>query len=66
MAEEQKGRHKHEQGMLDNIGGRDAPSENSVEPTATASIGWMGYVGGFLWITVFCGVSLIAWLFFAK
>ena len=71
MAEKQKDRHKQEQGMLNNIGGRGTPSPSPAEPSAAApsaavSIGWMGFVGGALWATVLCGVGLIAWLFFTR
>ena len=50
--------------MLNNISGRD---EESPEPDAAASakgpsIGWMGYVGGVLWLSVLLAAGGVAWL----
>jgi hypothetical protein len=64
MAKKKEARQDHEQGMLNNIGGRDEPSPNPAAPGASASIGWMGYVGGVLWATVLGGAGFIGWLAF--
>ncbi len=54
--------------MLNDIGGREdavavAPA---VAPSATVSIGWMGYFGGVLWATVLGMAGFIAWLAFTN
>ena len=52
--------------MLSNIGGRDAPPPEPAAPARGSKIGWMGYVGSALWVTLFCGAGLVAWLFFTR
>lgn len=65
----QEVREKHEQGMLNNIGGRDEPAAEPAAPAAPKAkkpIGWMVYVGSVLWATFLCGAGLVAWLVIAK
>jgi len=52
-------REKDEKSMLNSIGGRDEkPAEPGAEaPKKSASIGWMGYVGGALWAMVLLGAG---------
>ena len=71
MAAEQQARDQQEQGMLNNIGGREeeAPGPEAAAPGIdtpgkSAGIGWMGYVGGLLWVTVLVGTGGVAWLIF--
>jgi len=66
MAKQKKERRAAEQGMLDNIAGRDEGAAGNAAASQEKSlrIGWMGYVGGVLWAMVLCGAGLAAWLAF--
>ena len=64
MANKQQDRQNHEKGMLNDIGGHEEPAPEPAAPVASVSIGWMGYVGGVLWVSVLGVGGLIAWLAF--
>ena len=65
MARKSVQRRENEQGMLNNIAGRDDGAGSAPPPKKKSSIGWMAYVGGALWAMVLGGAGFAAWLVFA-